>query len=95
MVKFFNYIFWINLVYKLLHHAPVLFSVPHIHPINQRIRLTTEEKAKVVAAVWGTDFIQFLAAQAILPRSNWKNRMISSFSVKSTEAKQLARQGIE
>ena len=25
----------------------------------------TEEKAKVVAAVWGTDFIQFLAALAV------------------------------
>ena len=30
-----------------------------------------------------------------LPRSIWKNRMNSTFSSKSTEAKQLARQGIE
>ena len=34
---------------------------------NHRRRINTEEKAKVVAAVLGTEFIQFLAAQAILP----------------------------
>ena len=28
-------------------------------------RVKTEEKAKVVAAVWGTEFIQFLAALAV------------------------------
>ena len=31
--------------------------------------METEAKAKVVAPVWGTEFIQFLAALAILPRS--------------------------
>ena len=31
----------------------------------QRRRIKTEEKAKVVAAVWGTEFIQFLATLAI------------------------------
>ena len=31
-----------------------------------RLRINTEEKAKVVAAVWGTEFIKFLAALAIL-----------------------------
>ena len=29
-----------------------------------RRRINTEEKAKVVAAAWGTEFIQFLAALA-------------------------------
>ena len=33
---------------------------------GHRKREKTEEKAKVVAAVWGTKFIQFLAALAIL-----------------------------
>ena len=33
---------------------------------NHRRRMYTEEKAKVVAAVWGIEFIQFLAALAIL-----------------------------
>ena len=28
--------------------------------------LKTEEKAKVVAAVWGTEFIKFLAALAVM-----------------------------
>ena len=31
-----------------------------------RRRVNTEEKAKVVAAVWGTEFIQFLSALAVL-----------------------------
>ena len=33
---------------------------------GHRRRIQTEEKAKVVAAVWGTAIIQFLAAQVIL-----------------------------
>ena len=46
-----------------------------------------EAKAKVVASVWGAEFIKFLATQAVLPRSILKNRMNSIFSSKSTEAK--------
>ena len=34
---------------------------------NHRRIINTEEKAKVVAAVWGIKFIHFLAALAILP----------------------------
>ena len=33
---------------------------------DHRRRIKTEEKAKVVAGVWGTEFIQFHAALAIL-----------------------------
>ena len=62
---------------------------------NHRRRIETEGKAKVVASVCGTEFIQFLAALAALPRSVWKKRLNSSYSFKSTEAKQLVRQGIE
>ena len=40
-----------------------------------RKKLTTEEKAKVVAAVWGTELIQFLAALAILHQDDLKIRM--------------------
>ena len=46
-----------------------------------RRRMETEAKAKVQLVV--------------LPRSIWKKRINSTFSSKSTEAKQLARQGIE
>ena len=53
-----------------------------------------EAKAKVAASVVGAEFVQFLAALAVLPRSIWKNRMNSTVSSQSTEAKQLARQGI-
>ena len=34
--------------------------------LGHRRRIKTEEKAKVVAAVWGTELIQFLAALAII-----------------------------
>ena len=37
-------------------------------------RMHTEEKAKVVAAVWGTDFIQFWAALAVLLQDDMKKR---------------------
>ena len=33
-------------------------------PLYHRRRIKTDEKAKVVAAVWGTELIQFLAALA-------------------------------
>ena len=58
----------------------------HIEPLHQVLRLSqrrrikTEEKAKVVAAVLGTEFIQFLATLAILHREDLKNRMNSSYS---------------
>ena len=46
-----------------------------------------EEKAKVrVLSVWWEDFVKFLAALAVLPRSIWKNRMNSTVSSKPTEA---------
>ena len=47
---------------------------------THRIRIYTEEKAKVVAGVWGTKCIKFLVALAILHQDNLKNRMNSSFS---------------
>ena len=40
-----------------------------------RIRIYTEEKAKLVAAVWGTEFIQCLAALVNLHQEELKNRL--------------------
>ena len=62
---------------------------------GHRRRMDREAKAKVVASVWGAEFVQFLAAQAFLPRSIWKNRIKLTFSSKPNEAKKLARQGLE
>ena len=39
--------------------------VPEIH----RRRMELEDKAKGVASVWGEEFVQFLAALGVLPRS--------------------------
>ena len=44
-----------------------------------RRRIYTEEKAKVVAAVWGAECIQFLAALAILHQDGTKKRMNSFY----------------
>ena len=35
---------------------------------NHRRRIELEDKAKVVVSVWGTEFVQFLAALVVLPR---------------------------
>ena len=43
--------------------------------VSHRRRIKIEEKAKVVVAVWGTEFIQFFAMLAILQLDNLKNRM--------------------
>ena len=40
-----------------------------------RRRIYTEEEAKVVAAAWGTEVLQFLPAKAIFHQDDLKNRM--------------------
>ena len=60
--------------------------------------METEGKLKVVASVWGAKFVHFLDALAVLSWSIWGADfffLISTVSSKPTEAKQLARQGIE
>ena len=57
-----------------------------VHVYHSR-RMEREAKSKVVASAWGAEFIQCLAALAILPRLIWKNRMTSTFSSKLTKAK--------
>ena len=44
-------------------------------PLHHKRSLKTEEKAKVVAAVWGTKFIQFSAALQIWHQDDLKKRM--------------------
>ena len=48
--------------------------------MGHRRRIYTEEKAKVVAVVWGREFMKFLSALAILHQDDLKNRTNSSFS---------------
>ena len=47
---------------------------------KQRRRIYTVEKTKVVAAVWGTELLQYLAALDILQQDDWKNSMKSLYS---------------
>ena len=41
-------------------------------PLLHRRRIKTEENAKVVAAVWGTEFIKFLAALDIFNQDDFE-----------------------
>ena len=52
-----------------------LTTVTYPFARDHRRRIKTEEKAKVVPAVWGTEFIQFLAALAVLDQDDMKIRM--------------------
>ena len=45
---------------------------------SHRRRIETEGKAKVVASVWGAEFVKFLAALAIFAQSIWKKRLNSA-----------------
>ena len=54
------------------HHPGFYFGIQNSFLVcyaPRRRRIKTEEKAKVVAAVWVTEYIQFLAALAVLPTS--------------------------
>ena len=46
---------------------------------GHRRRIKTEEKAKVVAVVWGTEVIQFLASLASLHHDDLKKKMNSTY----------------
>ena len=43
-------------------------------PPDHRRRIKTEEKVKDVAAVWGAEFIQYLAALAILHKDEFEEK---------------------
>ena len=55
------------------------FSISNIYVRNEtmchRRRIKTKEKAKVVAAAWGTESIHFFAVLAILHQDDLKKRM--------------------
>ena len=42
---------------------------------GKRRMIELDDKAKVVASVWGANFVHFLAALAVLPWSIWKKRL--------------------
>ena len=48
---------------------------------SHKRRIKTEKKATVVAAVWGTELVRFLAVLAILHQDDWKKDMNSSHRV--------------
>ena len=58
----------------LLYCPPIFCSLDYC--TLHRIRIYTEEKAKVVAAYWGKEVLHFLSALAILHRNDLKNRLI-------------------
>ena len=72
---------------------------------KRRITIKTEEKAKIVASFWGKNLFNSCAVAVLLrtilnnrmnsTRRISKKRMNSSYSSKSAQVKQLARQRIE
>ena len=64
--------YWLH-TYWAMPHIPACLSMPHTYWTSPHT--IEEEKAKVNASVWGEEFIQFLAALAILPRTILKNRI--------------------
>ena len=74
----------INFLAGHLEHFPNFLHPPSPPPFNHYIenvihkrRIKTEEKAKVVAVVWGTELIQFLVELDILHRDDLKKGMNS------------------
>ena len=58
-----------NYRYKyILYKGEPLGTLPHVELTSRASTVASieEEKAKVVAAVWGAEFIQFLATLAVL-----------------------------
>ena len=49
--------------------------------LNHRTRIKTEKKEKVVAAAWGTELIQFVAAITVLYQDSLKNRINSTSTI--------------
>ena len=49
--------------------------------LNHRRRIKTEKKEKVVAAAWGTELIQFVAAITVLYQDSLKNRINSTSTI--------------
>ena len=77
------------------HAPPFTHALAEGSAHRKRIK-KTEEKAIDVAAVWGTEFIQFLAAPATLQhRMILKHMVNSSFYSNCPNAKQLVLQGID
>ena len=52
----------------------------YVYTIQHRRRITTEEKAKVVAAVCETELILLIAALAIFYQDDLKKEMNSSYA---------------
>ena len=50
------------IIFTLFETKGVLSPVKYNISERQRRRMETEDKAKVVVSVWGTKFVQFLAA---------------------------------
>ena len=69
------YWWYAPLLLRPLWYRPHQQIRAHLHQVGDHHIPKTEEKAKVVASVWGTEFIQLLAALAVLSRTILNNRM--------------------
>ena len=65
-----------NVVINIIYNSLLGFE----ECVNHKRRIYTTEKAKVVAASWGTELPQFLATLAILHQNRLKNMLIFTLS---------------
>ena len=61
-------------------HQSGTYSTSQHYPWQDRVIIYTEENAKVVSAIWGTKWIQFIATLAVLHQDDLKKGMNSSYS---------------
>ena len=66
----------------LLHYTHILTFSSYIEHLAHRRKIELEDKAKVVAIVWGAKFVQLLAALAVLPRRFGRTGWIRPFYFK-------------
>ena len=62
-------------------YCAVFDEIRTLDDATHRRRIYTEVKANVVAAAWGTELFQFLAAEAILHQDSLKIRMICTRTI--------------
>ena len=71
-------------VHRKSYLPPLPPSMCSFVDYKHRRRIETEGKAKVFASVFGAEFVQFLAALAVLPQFIWKKRLNSDGLLEKT-----------
>ena len=83
----------IHSMYKQQYNS-LYSSILHTRMLWHRRRIYAEEKAKVVAGVWGTDCIPYLAALAILQQDDLKKRINCTRTITKKNMKNMTNSSL-